>query len=50
MFLIKSRNILANDATHRRSYINVIKTKIGSIMPRPAEGFARFARISDPFR
>ena len=39
MFLIKSRNILANDATHRRSCINVIKTKIGSIMPRPAEGF-----------
>ena len=39
MFLIKSGNILANDATRRRSFVDVIKAKVGSIMPRPPEGF-----------
>lgn len=45
MFLIKSGNILANDATRRRSCIDVISAKICNIMPTPAEEGFTLAEI-----
>ncbi len=45
MFLIKSGNILANDTTHRRSFVDVISAKICNIMPTPAEEGFTLAEI-----
>ena len=45
MFLIKSENILANDATRRRSFVDVIKAKVCNIMPTPAEEGFTLAEI-----